>query len=166
MPAEAQGGKLGTGAHMARVLDIRRKRSEAQEALKTLRGELKKETGRLRCSPFFGDACFPDCVPLFPASSHIAPMSRSPKPCHEVGAPPPCAARRNVHRLAVENLLEIAAMKGVATSDQGDPTVAPEASSTHNPVPEAPEASPQPAVQGNRAVTSMCIAAGGNDAAS
>ena len=45
MPVEAEGGKLGTGAHMGRVLEIRRRRSEAQESLKTLRAELKKVTG-------------------------------------------------------------------------------------------------------------------------
>ena len=45
MPVEAEGGKLGTGAHMGRVLEIRRRRSEAQESLKTLRAELKKDTG-------------------------------------------------------------------------------------------------------------------------
>ena len=93
MPAEAQGGKLGTGAHMARVLDIRRKRSEAQESLKTLRGELKKETGRLRCLLCSGVACFPDCVSLLPPCPHIAPMPCSAEPCRELGEPPPCATR-------------------------------------------------------------------------
>jgi len=94
MPVEAQGGKLGTGAHMARVLDIRRKRSEAQESLKTLRGELKKETGRLRCFWCSGAAGFPDCVPLLPPPApHIASMPRSAQPCRELGEPPPCATR-------------------------------------------------------------------------
>ena len=79
MPVEAEGGKLGTGAHMGRVLEIRRRRSEAQESLKTLRAELKKDTGvgRLGCSGVTGVA---DCWPLFaclPSHGHHATVPHS-----------------------------------------------------------------------------------------
>ena len=73
---------------------------------------------------------------------------------------------RKAHRLAVADLLEIAAMKGVAAPDQGGPAVAPAASPPHSDVPQAPEAPPQPlGPQGDGALTSTSDAAGGSDAA-
>ena len=73
---------------------------------------------------------------------------------------------RKAHRLAVADLLEIAAMKGVAAPDQGGPAVAPEASPPHSHVLQVPEASPQlPGPQGDDTLTSGSDAARGYDAA-
>jgi len=44
MPRAATGErKLGVEAHLSRVQDIRQKRADAQESIKLLRAELKKD---------------------------------------------------------------------------------------------------------------------------